>query len=306
MHGTCITSRRHYQGATSHSPIYVCLGLLLVTNDGDLSSAICAPGVVPKVYIATVRAVPSEDQVRQLKEGVMLNDGVAQAEEVHVVDRRVEERTVVPKRKKKGAKTTKRPRSEDGEASQEASGAGEAKEGGGAGEGGEAGASEVQTTMTVTREYVDLQVTVRTGRFRVVRRLLAAVGLGVVHLHRSAVGPLSLDALPLSGPSQHVELSPDMVATLWTAAGGTEAVFRRRLRALVKVAAKARSTGAPDERLEAWLLQCPLSPSLLPELFLSHPKPDQQPLEDWFRNLLESSDHGHDADSDDEEDADCE
>ena len=51
-----------------------------------------------------------------------------------------------------------------------------------------------------TREYVDVEVVVRTGKYRVVRRLLAAVGLGVVHLERTAVGPLCLRGRRSSAP----------------------------------------------------------------------------------------------------------
>jgi len=42
--------------------------------------------------------------------------------------------------------------------------------------------------MTVSHSYTDLRITMKSGRFRVVRRMLASVGLGVVHLHRSAIG----------------------------------------------------------------------------------------------------------------------
>ena len=51
------------------------------------------------------------------------------------------------------------------------------------------------------------RVVVRTGKYRVVRRLLAAVGLGVVHLERTAVGPLCLRRRRCSEPRHGSEAS---------------------------------------------------------------------------------------------------
>ena len=61
----------------------------------------------------------------------------------------------------------------------------------------------VAAATSFTREYVDVEVVVRTGKYRVVRRLLAAVGLGVVHLERTAVGPLCLRGRRSSAPMRH-------------------------------------------------------------------------------------------------------
>ena len=46
--------------------------------------------------------------------------------------------------------------------------------------------------VTVSHSYTDLRLVMSCGRFRIVRKLLAAVGLGVVHLHRSAIGCVRL------------------------------------------------------------------------------------------------------------------
>ncbi len=59
-------------------------GLLLATNDGALATAVCAPGLVAKEYLACVRGVPTGAQLAQLLAGVELGDGVARAVAVEV------------------------------------------------------------------------------------------------------------------------------------------------------------------------------------------------------------------------------
>jgi 23S rRNA pseudouridine2605 synthase len=51
-------------------------GLLLLTNDGDLAHGLTHPSRgVPKTYLAEVSGVPSRGALRQLREGVELDDG---------------------------------------------------------------------------------------------------------------------------------------------------------------------------------------------------------------------------------------
>jgi 23S rRNA pseudouridine2605 synthase len=52
-------------------------GLLILTNDGDLSQLLSHPshGVV-KEYLAEVHGDPSPKSIRQLREGVLLDDGL--------------------------------------------------------------------------------------------------------------------------------------------------------------------------------------------------------------------------------------
>ena len=51
-------------------------GLLLLTNDGDLAHGLTHPSRgVPKTYLAEVSGVPSRGALRQLREGVDLDDG---------------------------------------------------------------------------------------------------------------------------------------------------------------------------------------------------------------------------------------
>jgi len=103
-------------------------GLLVFTNDGRLVEHLTAPDRhLPKRYRATVQGAATEEKLRQLREGVALNDGPARAEEA----------------------------------------------------------------LALAPGHVELVVT--EGRNRMVRRMLAAVGLPVTRLHRIAVGGLRLD-----------------------------------------------------------------------------------------------------------------
>jgi 23S rRNA pseudouridine2605 synthase len=52
-------------------------GLLLLTNDGGLANKITHPRFeIDKVYVATVRGIPSEQTLKQLAAGVRLEDGL--------------------------------------------------------------------------------------------------------------------------------------------------------------------------------------------------------------------------------------
>jgi 23S rRNA pseudouridine2605 synthase len=51
-------------------------GLLVVTNDGDLTQVLTHPSHgVPKAYLAEVVGVPTAGELRQLREGIELEDG---------------------------------------------------------------------------------------------------------------------------------------------------------------------------------------------------------------------------------------
>eukprot|EP00656_Telonema_subtile_P021348 TRINITY_DN22379_c0_g1_i1.p1 TRINITY_DN22379_c0_g1~~TRINITY_DN22379_c0_g1_i1.p1 ORF type:complete len:284 (-),score=62.83 TRINITY_DN22379_c0_g1_i1:366-1217(-) len=60
-------------------------GLLLVTNCGELSYALCFPSGCPKTYEATVNHRPSEAQLAHLRDGVELAEGTARASSVRVI-----------------------------------------------------------------------------------------------------------------------------------------------------------------------------------------------------------------------------
>ncbi|MGV0327053.1 pseudouridine synthase [Corynebacterium confusum] len=63
-------------------------GLLLLTNDGELANRLMHPKYeVRKTYLATVLGEGDKKLVRALKEGIDLDDGVAKADFVQVVDK---------------------------------------------------------------------------------------------------------------------------------------------------------------------------------------------------------------------------
>ncbi len=46
---------------------------------------------------------------------------------------------------------------------------------------------------------------IETGQFRIVRRMMAAVGLPVIHLHRNKVGPFELADLNIPNRGEVIE-----------------------------------------------------------------------------------------------------
>lgn len=62
-------------------------GLLLLTDDGELANRLAHPRHrVPKEYLAVVRGVPGERDLRELREGVLLDDGWTLPAEVERVE----------------------------------------------------------------------------------------------------------------------------------------------------------------------------------------------------------------------------
>lgn len=62
-------------------------GLILVSNDGELTNRITHPGFgITKRYLAEVEGEMAKSVLRRLLEGVELEDGPARAERAHVVD----------------------------------------------------------------------------------------------------------------------------------------------------------------------------------------------------------------------------
>jgi 23S rRNA pseudouridine2605 synthase len=63
-------------------------GLLVLTNDGELAQLLSHPGHgVPKAYLAEVDGVPSRAAVRELREGIDLDDGRTAPAQVRLVQR---------------------------------------------------------------------------------------------------------------------------------------------------------------------------------------------------------------------------
>ena len=62
-------------------------GLLLLTNDGDLSNRLTHPSYeVPKTYLAQVRGPVPKDAGARLRDGIELEDGIAHADSFRLVD----------------------------------------------------------------------------------------------------------------------------------------------------------------------------------------------------------------------------
>lgn len=125
-------------------------GLLILTNDGELIHRLLHPSYeVPRRYEVEVEGQIDPRQARRLVEGVMLEDGPADADDIEV---------------------------------------------GGAVDG-----------------RSSIRLTLREGRNREVRRMLAALDYAVERLVRLAYGPIELGAL---GPGEWRELTPAEIRAL--------------------------------------------------------------------------------------------
>jgi len=119
---------------------YDTLGLILLTNDGELANRLTHPRYgVPKTYRVKLKGKLGPDAAKQIEEGIYLAD----RKEGHTV----------------GASRT----------------------------------SHVEISIIRTeRDATHIELTLREGRNRQVRRMLAAVGYPVLKLERTAMGPLQL------------------------------------------------------------------------------------------------------------------
>lgn len=64
-------------------------GLLLLTNDGDLTYALTHPKYqVPKTYLARVSGVPETAKLEQMAKGLVLEDGLTSPAGIRLLDRR--------------------------------------------------------------------------------------------------------------------------------------------------------------------------------------------------------------------------
>ncbi len=135
-------------------------GLLLMTNDGNFANMLSHPSHgVAKTYRVTVHPRAEEEQILQLSNGVMLEDGMTQPAVIHVV---VDEpgRTV-------------------------------------------------------------MEMSIKEGRNRQIRRMCEAVGLQVARLRRISLGPVRLGML---APGKYRELTPAEVSALRASAAKTARV----------------------------------------------------------------------------------
>lgn len=133
-------------------------GLLLLTNDGRLQAQIADPRhKLAKTYWVQVEGEPTDEQLRQLREGVQLSDGPTLPAEAH----RLEEPQLWARH------------------------------------------PPVRFRKSVPTAWLELVI--REGRNRQVRRMTAAVGLPTLRLVRVRIGPWSLEGLQ---PGEWKELAP--------------------------------------------------------------------------------------------------
>lgn len=190
-------------------------GLLLFSTDGDLGFSVLRPrGHVTKSYVALVKGRPTERELRMLREGVLLDDGMtlpATADLVRGADearvRRVLELPLPIERKEAragGRRAAKSMRAGRAETLSGGTRAGESERN------GDSALYSVRGEMPrndISREYARarerkaascsvVRLGIHEGRNRQVRRMLAAVGHPVVALHRESFGPISLGDLP--------------------------------------------------------------------------------------------------------------
>jgi hypothetical protein len=110
--------------------------------------------------------------------------------------------------------------------------------------------AETARVAALTCIGTELEVVVTQGKNRMLRRMCHALGLRLAHLHRSAVGPITLGDL---APGAWRFLRDTEIEALWTALGGRERQHREKVEALAAQAERARAAGVPLRRLEAWL-----------------------------------------------------
>ena len=132
-------------------------GLLLLTNDGALQARIADPRhKLAKTYWVQVEGTPTEEQLRQLREGVQLKDGLTLPAQARMLE--------AP------ALWERHP--------------------------------PVRFRQSIPTAWLEL--TIREGRNRQVRRMTATVGLPTLRLVRVGIGPWSLEGLE---PGQWREMS---------------------------------------------------------------------------------------------------
>ena len=162
-------------------------GLLLFSTDGELGNALLHPRRhVVKRYIALVEGAVSERDLAELREGVMLADGMTLPAEVELL---------VGKNARRAAEQL--------------------------GEGDCSSGNARRHTGKNSRRALEphgsyVMVGLREGRKRQVRRMLEAVGHPVVALHRASFGPLELGDLDRG---QWRELTEGEVSQLKAATG---------------------------------------------------------------------------------------
>lgn len=142
-------------------------GLLLFTTDGELGHGLLHPRRhVEKTYLALVEGHPNDYDLRRLREGIVLDDGPTLPAGVRALT------------------------GEEARRAQRLIGSGE----GASGHLQRHGGKRSRSALEAAGSFVEVRL--REGRKRQVRRMLEAVGHPVIALHREAFGPLELGDVP--------------------------------------------------------------------------------------------------------------
>ena len=210
-------------------------GLLLFTDDFELSRLILCPGLLPKTYVVEIDAP-------RASEGLTAEQLVALTEKKPLPQNATERR--------KGRNERGTPVGFESVTPKGSRPIGDA----------------TRPAGCAPKSRFAFEVVVHTGLNRVVKRLFDRVGQAVRTLHRSAVGPVVLGDLAAGAARA---LTADEVSALWTAVGGDGARAALRRASLL---CAARS-GA-DERLRkffgAELLDGPRCYAAFPGLSCAH------------------------------------
>jgi pseudouridine synthase len=115
----------------------------------------------------------------------------------------------------------------------------------------------VATSVTVlrrTQTHTELEMCLREGRHRQIRKMCHALRLRLEGLHRHAIGSVRIEQLAVGA---YRRLCPEEVAGLWSSAGGRALLEQRQLAALRRRARAAADSNRPLARLEQWLATLP-------------------------------------------------
>ena len=205
-------------------------GLILLTDDGALNERVLRPGGCSKIYEATIKLrdpmkCDISAALQKMCDGVELADGSARAETATLVSESTEVPTFArlsngPRNAKRAAKLIEKQARRHAEAmateviaanSTPAEAEAEAAASSAMGEADTAGdtahvpldtssaAAAAAAAAAVPLNVAVVRLTMSVGRNRIVRRLLAAVGLPCYELKRVSIGPLLLHGAAADG-----------------------------------------------------------------------------------------------------------